>query len=397
MKVLVVNTVVGTGSTGRICYDIAKELSCYNHDCVVAYGRGNAPKDIKTYKISKSINVKIHALLSRFTDRQGFYSKKDTKRFIEFIEDYKPDVINLHNLHGYYLNIKILLEYLKEKQIKVVYTLHDCWSFTGHCAYFDYKGCVKWQSGCHRCSSKKDYPKSWGLSRAHKNYFEKKELFSGLNMVIVTPSKWLADLVKKSYLAEYRTVVINNGIELDKFSRKDSDFKKEHGIEDKKVVVAVANVWDRRKGLEAVERLADVLPSDYKVVAVGLDKKQLKQAEKTKILGLPRTKSVSELAEIYSLAEAFVNPSTEDNFPSANIEALACGTPVITYNTGGCAEIVENGGGIVVAEKTVEKLKESVLFLEKQPISHDECVKCSKNYDEKQKYKEYVELFEGLK
>lgn len=340
MKVFQINTVCGTGSTGRIVVDIARVLEKEGHECCIAYGRGNAPSDVDSFRIDSKKEVYLHAALSRFTDAQGLYSTSATKRLIQKIRDYDPDIIHLHNIHGYYLNYKVLFQFLSQYNKPIVWTLHDCWAFTGHCAYFDYVHCDFWKAECHDCPQKDTYPTSWLLDRSRENFRLKKSLFTGIkNLTIVTPSHWLAGLVKQSFLKEYPVEVIHNGIDLNVFKPTPSDFRKKYHLEDKKIILGVASPWTPRKGLKDFIELAGLVNEETRIVLVGLNDKQLKKLPEN-IIGIKRTNNPQELAGIYTAADVFFNPTYEDNYPTTNLEALACGTPVVTYNTGGSPESV---------------------------------------------------------
>ena len=341
MKVLQIN-IFGNLSTGKIACQLAREYEAKGDTCYVAYARGTIPGDIKSYRIGNKFDVYKHAFLSRLTDSCGFHSAHATKKFIKWIKEYNPDLIHLHNIHGYYINIKLLFEYLKESKKKVYWTLHDCWAFTGHCCYFDYVKCDKWKTHCENCPQKSSYPKSF-FSKAKRNYNKKKLLFNSLDsnqLKIITPSKWLANLVKQSFLSKYEVEVIYNKIDLSLFKNTPSDFKEKYGINNKKMILGVASTWDKRKGLDTFIELDKKIGHDkVAIVLVGLNKKQKKYIEKnTNIIGLERTKTQKELVEIYSAADLFFNPTLEDNYPTVNLEAQACGTKVLTFDTGGCSE-----------------------------------------------------------
>lgn len=356
MKVLEINSVCGTGSTGRIACQIADVVVQNGGDAKVAYGRSYYEKgcNVPSYRIGSDIDVKIHAGLSRITDRQGFYSKKATKRFVEYVRQYNPDVIHLHNIHGYYLHLPTLFNFLAEYDKPVVWTLHDCWAFTGHCAYFDYIGCEKWKTGCNHCPQKKKYPASLVFDQSKRNWEEKKNLFCSVkNMTIVTPSHWLAGLVKDSFLNKYPVQVIHNGIDLEVFKPTLSTWKENQEIT-KPLVLACASIWDKRKGYADVLKLSELLP-EFQIVIVGVTKKQQKVLPNN-IIGIQRTDSVQELVKIYSAADVFINPTYEDNFPTVNIEALGCGTPVITYDTGGSPECVDGFSKAIVGRGDLKNL-----------------------------------------
>lgn len=369
MKILMINVDCGTGSTGRICTDLAEALEKQGHEVRIAYGRDAIPQKY-AIRIGNDFDVYSHILQARLFDRMGFGSKRATKKFIEWVKEYDPDVIHLHNIHGYYINIEVLFSYLKTCGKKIIWTLHDCWAFTGHCAFFDYVGCTKWKTGCEHCSQKTEYPARVGIDGSKRNYGVKKELFSGVhNLTIVTPSEWLAKLLKESFLAEYPVNVIHNGVDTSTFRPIESNIKERFGIgEDIKVILGVASVWDRRKGLEDFLKLSKLLNDKYKIVLIGLNKKQIEMLPNN-ILGIERTENIQELVAWYSAADVFVNPTYEDNYPTTNLEAIACGTPVITYDTGGSGESAELYGDIT-KEKTPESIV-NALFLRDSFIKKD--------------------------
>lgn len=342
MKVLMINSVCGIRSTGRICTDIAETLEAQGHTCKIAYGRESVPQKYEKYavRIGADTGVKIHGALSRVFDTSGFHSRRATKKFIKWVKTYDPDVIHLHNIHGYYLHIGELFKYLKTCGKKILWTLHDCWAFTGHCSHFDFVGCEKWKTGCYQCSQKKRYPASLLCDRSKKNYRLKKKWFTGIdNLTIITPSQWLADIVKQSFLGEYSVEVVRNGIDLNVFKPTESDFRVRYGLQDKKILLGVTSTWEERKGLADFLKLAQMVDENYAIVLVGLNEKQMQGLPKN-VIGITRTNSTKELAQIYTTADVFLNLTYEDNYPTVNLEAQACGTPVITYRTGGSVESV---------------------------------------------------------
>lgn len=365
MKYLMINVVCGIGSTGRICTDLAVELERQGNEVKIAYGRGNVPEKFQKYaiRIGTEKDVISHFLKARLLDDAGFGSKRATKRFIEWVKEFDPDVIHLHNLHGYYLNIEELFRYLKKSGKKVIWTLHDCWAFTGRCTYFSYIGCDRWQTGCWQCPQKQEYPKSVWLDKSKIHWQEKKEYFTGIdNMLILTPSQWLADLVEKSFLKEYPIEVKYNTIDKTIFKYTYSDFKKKHNIEDKKMILGVASVWDKRKGLNDFLELAKMIQKEYIIVLVGVSKKQKEFIEKkyANILCIQHTENIEELVKIYSAADVFVNPSREETFGMTTVEALSCGTCAIVYKDTACEEIAKKYGGIV-CEPSVRDIYKNLL------------------------------------
>ncbi|MGL5245495.1 MAG: glycosyltransferase [Sarcina sp.] len=399
MKVLQINSVCGVGSTGRIVTDLYKILEKRGHKCVIAYGRGNASKDINSIKIGNDIDIYKHVAETRLFDKHGFASLNATKRFIQQIEKYDPDIIHLHNIHGYYINIQVLFKYLKKAKKSVVWTLHDCWSFTGHCCYFDYIGCNKWKEKCYECPQKKAYPSSFFIDNSSNNFEEKKKLFTSLDdLTMVAPSKWLANLVQKSYLNKYRVQVINNGIDLNIFKPTESNLREFYDIKHKKIILGVANVWDERKGLRYFLELNKRLHSDYQIIIVGLTEKQ-KQELPSNIIGITRTNSVEELVKLYTVADVFVNPTLEEAMGLVNVEALACGTPVITFNTGGSIECIDNTCGIIVNKGDINMLYEEITKYfnnKKNNYAISSIERAHKYYDKNKRFLDYVNLYEEI-
>ena len=361
MKVLMINVVCGIRSTGRICTDLAVALEEQGHEVKIAYGREDVPEKFQKYavRIGSDLDVKLHGIKARLFDEAGFGSKKATEKFIDWVKEYDPDIIHLHNIHGYYLNIEVLFKYLKTCGKKIIWTLHDCWSFTGHCVYFDYVACDKWKRGCYSCPQKKEYPARIGPDMSRKNYIKKRQLFTSIsNMTLVTPSQWLSDFLHDSFMKEYDIRVIHNGIDTEVFRPMEGKVKEQYFCTDKKIILGVAAVWDKRKGLSSFKELSKKLDDTYRIILVGLTKEQIKDLP-SNMIGIERTNSVKELVELYSAAAIFVNPTLEDNYPTTNIEAIACGTPVVTYDTGGSPESAKMYG-TSVAQKDVQALVRAI-------------------------------------
>ena len=360
MKYLFINSVAGFGSTGRIAAEKCRELMAEGHECVLAFGREKANcDDLTTWQIGSPVDYKIHGLMTRVFDNHGFSSAAATRAFLMRVEEYDPDVIWLHNLHGYYIHIGLLFDYLRGCGKKILWTLHDCWSFTGHCAYFDFVGCDRWKTGCHDCPQKKNYPASKVLDNSRKNYENKKRSFTGIpNLTLITPSKWLADLTRESFLREYPVEVVYNTINTGIFKPTDGDFRKKYGLENKKIALGVASIWEERKGLRDFVKLSDMLGADWKIVLVGTTEEDRTRLPAC-ILALPRTNSAKELAEIYTAADVFVNPTYEDNYPTVNLEARACGTRVASYDAGGSPETL-GAGDCAVPKGNVQALYEAI-------------------------------------
>lgn len=366
MKVLLINSVCGIRSTGRICTDIAEELEKQGHKVKIAYGREIIPEKYQKYavRIGSEWSVRKNALSCRLLDAEGFSAKRETKAFIQWAKEYDPDVIHLHNIHGYYINIDILFDYLKSSGKKVIWTLHDCWAFTGHSAYCDAVHCERWMDGCYNCPQKKEYPKSY-IDKSKRNWIRKKNTFTGVpNMTIITPSHWLAGLVKKSFLNEYPVEVIHNGIDTDKFFPLKNDFREQYGVGDRFMLLGVSSVWNDLKGYGDFIKLAQMLNEHFAVVMVGLSKEQIHSLPRN-IIGIERTASIKELSYIYSSADLFLNLTYCDNYPNVNIEAVACGTPVLTYDTGGSPEIIQEYGGYIISKGNINAVYRQVMQCEK--------------------------------
>ena len=356
----------------------------------VAFGRKQGLNEIRSYKIGDISSTLFHVLMTRVFDMHGLFSKKATRGLLDYIDDFKPDIVHLHNLHGYYLNLKLLFEYIAKKQIKVVWTLHDCWALTGHCSHFEYVQCDKWQNECYKCPQKSEYPKCFLFDISKKNYIFKKVLFTlPKDMIIITPSEWLKKIVKKSYLSKYEVKTINTGIDLKMFKKTDSDFKTVLGLKDKKVVLGVASPFTYKKGLNDFIKLSTLIDKRYKIVLAGLSEKQINKLPKN-ILGLKRMENAKEMAKLYSMSDIFLNPTKEDTFPTTILEALACGTPVITYDVGGCSEAVDNECGLLVKSNNIDGLLDAIKKVEKNSLSESDCINKAKDYNkEKQVLKTY--------
>lgn len=395
MKVLQINSVCGYGSTGKIAVDLYHELEERGIDCCIAYGRGRAPKDIKSIKIGNKLDFYYHALMTRLFDKHAFASKRATKKFIKQMRLYDPDIIHLHNIHGYYINIEILFECLKEINKPVIWTLHDCWSFTGHCAHFEPVNCGKWKNLCGQCPLKRDYPQSCFGDSSEMNYVRKRDAITGIkNLTIVTPSKWLASRVKQSFLKNYRVEIIPNGINNQIFHSLNEKqiieeklrLTRKYRIDfSKKIFLGVSSVWTKDKGFEDFISMAKKLPENVQIVLVGVDKRQ-KKSLPSNVIAIERTENQCELASLYACADVFLNPTYADTFPTVNMEAKSCGLPVITYKTGGSVEI---------ADMTVVKGNWNEMMRLAQKFNLDKYEKVDDNYFANEKnIQRYINLIE---
>lgn len=383
MKIVQINT-FSNKSTGTLMMNIHKKLLEEGYDSYVVWGRGRKSQNDHEIYLNDKMGIYYHGLYTRLTDKTGFASKNATKRLIKKLNEIKPDVVHLHNLHGYYINIELLFNYLKKSKTRVIWTLHDCWAFTGHCPHFELINCDKWMTGCYSCPQKEVYPKSI-KDNSKWNYQKKKELFDGLNLTIITPCEWLANLVKKSFLKNYKVKVIYNGIDTNIFKPTSSDFRKRYNLENKKIILGVTSDWTKEKGLYDFFKLSKTLDGDkQQIVLVGLNDAQMKELPQN-IIGIKRTENQRQLAEIYSVSDVYFNPTYADNFPTTNLEALACGTPVITYNTGGSPECINGTNGLVIDKN---RINEVLNYSKQEDFSVED-------YDIKKMCNNYLELYKS--
>lgn len=396
MKVLMINSVCGIGSTGRICVDIAERLTAEGHECKIAYGRnGNVPDYALPYaiRIGTDFDVKVHGLATRLFDAHGFGSRNATQQFVRWIKEYDPDIIHLHNLHGYYLHIGILFDALQKMNKPIVWTLHDCWSFTGHCVHYTAVGCLKWRTQCRHCNQRETYPSSLFVDRSTKNYQIKRRLFNSVEkMVIVTPSDWLAEQVKQSFLGRWPVKTIYNGINSTVFHNTSSNIKSRYGLLNNRIILGVANIWDTRKGLSHMFQLSKCLTDDWRIVLIGLSAKQLHNLP-SNIIGISRTENVNDLAAWYSAADVYVNVSAEETMGLTTAEAIACGTPVVAYATTATPEIVANNG-LIVEYGDIQGIVNSIHQILKMG-KESFCVDCERFALENQ-YEKYRHIYQEL-
>lgn len=394
LTLLQINETANVGSHGRIAESIGLLAKSKDWRSVIAYGRSVSSSQNELLRIGNRLDIYEHLIESRLFDHHGLASRVATRRFINQLKELKPDVIHLHNLHGYYLNYQYLFEYLNSVQVPVVWTLHDCWAFTGHCGHFVMAGCERWKTGCGLCPIfRSEYPRAF-FDRSARNYALKKALFeANSNLHIVCVSEWLAGLVKQSFLKDKDIRVINNGIDLDVF--QPLSFR----IGNRFRILGVSNVWTKEKGLFDFYRLRELLdPEFYDITLIGLKKEQISKLPKG-IVGVERTKSASELAAYYSSASVFVNPTYADTFPTVNLEALACGSPVVTYNTGGSPEAVDAMTGIVVEKGNIQGLLDAIQEFSKK--DRTELREACRNravslFNKNDRFQDYINLYKEL-
>ena len=396
MKIVHINSMY-SGSTGRIMRELAR-LSNEKHEVYISYPlfddrkRG---KEKNTIIIGNRLDGIVHHILGRLTGFCGCYSIRTTKIFINKLEEISPDIIHLHNLHNCYINLSMLFNYIKKNNIAVVWTLHDCWAFTGQCAYYSDIKCEKWKEKCGECKQINKYPKTY-VDVTEKMYKLKKKFFTKVDLLtLLTPSLWLEEQVKESFLKEYTVITIHNGIDLQVFHPVNSQFKEQHGIENKIMILGISFCWDRRKGFDTFCELSKCIDKrKYQIVMVGVKEKQKKYLDKD-VICLNKTNNLEELANIYSAADVFFNPTREEVFGLVNVEALGCGTPVITYDVGGCKEIIDESCGRVLKNRDIKK---TILAIEEIIVRDmtDACIKRASKFEKNKQYQKYIELYKEI-
>lgn len=401
MPILIqIDSCLGKGSTGRITESIGLIMKRLGWDCYVVHGdRYAGETKLESMKTVSRVQEYLHALGSILFDRHGLFSSSQTRRIMEKVRDMKPDIIQLHCVHGYYINYEILFEFLHEMNVPVVWTFHDCWAFTGHCAHFDFAGCDKWKTGCYACELLKEYPRSVFIDNSKDNWLRKRKSFTSVDKLhIVAVSKWLSDIVGHSFMQKYPIEVIHNGIDLSVFKRVDNNIREQYGISsDETLVLGVATAWGKDKGLNDFVRLSQ--EPAIKVVLVGVSE-EVRKLLPENIIAVNRTESQQKLAEFYSAADMLVNPTYNDSFPTVNLEALACGTPVVTYRTGGSPEAIDAETGAVVEKgdyagllSHIRKFAQTSYKSSYSKVCRERAEKC---FDMNKQFDEYRKLYERL-
>ena len=405
-KLLQINPVLRTNtSTGRIVQEIG-ELAIENGwDSYVAYSGGRdgiKPCKSKLIPVGGKADVAFHGLWTRLTDRHGLASWSATRRFIDEIKALKPDVIHIHNIHGYFLNYKLLFDFLAQSDIPVVWTVHDCWLYTGHCYYYSSIGCEKWMNGCGNCPQKRAFPTSWFIDRSKRNYIDKSLSFNLIKdrLTIVPVSEWIRGEMANSFLKNCQFQVIHNGIDLDVFCVQDNEqgVRERYGLGDKRIILGLASIWSKEKGWDDFMQMSKMLNNNELIVMVGVNEKQQEQLPHN-VVGIRRTENVQQLAELYSASDVFVNPTWQDNYPTVNLEAIACGTPVVTYRTGGSVEAITDSTGMIVEQGDVAGLLSAArdIMQREKPFYKDLCRKYAlENFCKKERYNDYLKLYDSL-
>ena len=395
MKVVQINSTCNSGSTGRIAYQISELLNAENIENYILYSMYESDYP-QAYKFCSRNRQLVNAVKSRLLGNMGFEDRFATKKLIKKLNEIKPDILHIHNIASHDVNFTKLFNYLKNNHIKVIWTLHDCFAFTGGCMYFDFANCDKWKTECHHCPKKKEF--SWFFDRSKSSFYKKKELLKGLDLTLVTPSNWLADLVKQSFLKDYEVKVINNGIDLTKFKPVVSNFQKEYDIGDKKVLLFSSFNLDERKGIRDIIKLSQMIDHDkYVMVLVGhIEDKYLSEIDKRTIL-ITQTKNQQELKNIYNAATFFINTTYEDNYPTTHMEALACGVPVVTYRTGGSTEMLDESCSYVIEKGDVDGLLKLLNTVDLDKSMKANCIEKSKAFDSNECFRKYIDLYKKIK
>ena len=398
---LQITSEVNSGSVGRIAEQIGEVAIEKGWNSYITYARNNLPSASKVIKIGTYKDIYLHVLQTRVLDNHGFGSYNATKDLINKIIEIDPDIIHLHHLHGYFIHIELLFDYLVKSNKPIVWTFHDCWSFTGHCTHFEYVGCNKWKDGCYNCEQTAEYPKSLVFDRSKKNYSEKKQIFNALTKLVIVPvSNWLGAVIKDSFLKDYPIEVIQNGIDLNVFR----PLKDHHAIKERYriykpfVILGVASNWEAKKGKQYFIALANLISADCVIVLVGLSKNQITKLP-AQIIGIERTENLNDLVSLYSLADVFVNPTLEDSFPTTNLEALACGTPVVTFATGGSVEAISDDTGLITPKDDVPALLNAIERIKSntKQFYSDNCRRRARDlYDKNLKFQAYFKLYQRL-
>ena len=396
-KLIQINTVSNT-STGKLMGDIQRKADACGYETLSIVGRRKPFSDLSCIKIGNPISFWCHVGITTLFDKHGYGSYFATKKVIRVLRREKPDIIHLHNLHGYYLYLPLLFRYIKNEFTgQLFWTFHDLWPVTGHCAHFTAAGCEKWKTGCEKCPQKKQYPVSLFLDGAKKNYENKKRLFSDFsNLTIVVPSMWMEQQVNKSFMSKYPIRVIPNGIDLETFTYR-ADYQElyeKYGIDNKKkILLGVASIWNNRKGLGDFLRLAEILSGEYQIVLVGLSRQQIKKLPQN-ITGIRRTENKDELVKLYSMAHIFVNPSVEESFSLVTAEALACGTPIIVLDTSAVKDFVCQENGVVLHTPDPEDYMDAIRIMEEKKMSRETIRETALKYDVKRYGERIMELYE---
>lgn len=405
-KLLQINPVIRVNtSTGRIMQEIGELAMQNGWECHIAYSKGRdgireCRSDI--IPVGNKWSTAWHGLETRLLDRHGLASDRATREFVKRIEEIAPDIVHIHNIHGYFLNYRILFNFLSRSGIPVVWTVHDCWLYTGHCYYYSYAGCNKWQTGCGHCPQKKEFPASYFSDRSHRNWLDKKTAFTSMpldKLTIVPVSDWIREEMSRSFLKDYHFQVIHNGINTEVFDVYDATaVRQQYSLGDKHIFLGVASIWSREKGLADFIKMSELIGQDEVIVLVGIKPEDMKLLPKN-VVAIARTENIRQLAELYSAADVFINPTWQDNYPTVNLEAIACGTPVVTYRTGGSIEAITDTTGFIVEQGDVAGLVDAArcIIRRGKEAYRNVCRQYAvANFRKEDRYADYLNLYRQL-
>lgn len=390
-------------STGRIALGICDAVRQSGHAALLCHARGGVPEAVPSYRIGGRLNSLVHAGFARFFDCAGFLSRRATKKLVRQLRLYRTDLVHLHNLHGYYVNLPILMEYLRDANVPVVWTLHDCWPFTGHCAHYSMARCERFRTGCHHCPNQKEYPASLLLDRSRENWLRKRALFTALpDLTLVAPSRWLAGETRKSFLSGAPVHVLPSGIDLEAF-RPASGNDVEAAVEryglrrlgDKPIVLSVASAWRAAKGINDLIDLQDLVKDEMVIAVVGLTPRQM-EVLPPEMICIPMVAGPHSLSALYTAADICVSLSYEESQGLTLVEALACGTQVVCYGATALPEIVTEETGLIVPVGDIEAAAEACRALLKEPKSPEACIARAAAFDRETQFAQYVRLYEEL-
>lgn len=405
-KLLQINPVLRVNtSTGRIMQEIGELAMLHGWKTYMAYSKGrDGIKECKSeiVPVGDVWSTAWHGLETRLLDRHGLASDRATREFVKRIEEIAPDIVHIHNIHGYFLNYRILFDFLSRSGIPVVWTVHDCWLYTGHCYYYSYAGCNKWQTGCGHCPQKKEFPASYFSDRSHRNWLDKKTAFTSMpldKLTIVPVSDWIREEMSRSFLKDYHFQVIHNGINTEVFDVYDATaVRQQYSLGDKHIFLGVASIWSREKGLADFIKMSELIGQDEVIVLVGIKPEDMKLLPKN-VVAIARTENIRQLAELYSAADVFINPTWQDNYPTVNLEAIACGTPVVTYRTGGSIEAITDTTGFIVEQGDVAGLVDAArcIIRRGKEAYRNVCRQYAvANFRKEDRYADYLKLYRQL-
>lgn len=397
-KLIQINAVSNYGSTGKIMESIGLMAKMDGWISKIAVGaRYSKPSSLDTYVVANTWQIHVSALYSFMSDRHGFANKFETIHFIKWLEKEKPSVIHLHNIHSYYLNVRLLFEYIASCNTPIVWTLHDCWPITGHCSHFIPVNCYKWENGCSNCPQRHSFPTSIVFDQSQKNFFEKKHLFTTpRNITIVTVSNWLGDVAKHSFLGCYPITVIPNGIDIDVFHPQESFIRNKYCLEDKIVLLGVSTDWRKEKGLDDFIKLRHILSSHYAIVLVGMRPDQIRQYSSTGLICIEKTSSISDLVSWYNTADIVLNLSYAETFGLPVAEGYACGKPALVYDNTALSELIAPGTGVAVKTGSINSVLTAIdsIINSGDVYSPSRCRQRAEDlYDKKNNYRRYLDLY----